>query len=97
MDKLVPRHARAHNKMNIREKSNLFVSVQEAQQLEKNTRVRFHVCVEIVAGGGRPCVNKNSESARRERSTNNGVVCPGLVVAGYGPLATLSTGHMSAC
>ena len=41
MDISVQRHARAHNKMNTREKSNLFVSVQEAQQFEKHTRVRF--------------------------------------------------------
>ena len=62
MDISVQRHARAHNKMNTREKSNLFVSVQEAQQFEKHTRVRFHVCAEIVAGGGQTWVNENSES-----------------------------------
>ena len=44
MDISVQRHARAHNKMNSREKSNLFVSVQEAQQFEKHTCVRF-MCV----------------------------------------------------
>ena len=65
MDISVQRHARAHNKMNIREESNLFVSVQEAQQFEK------HICLRIgvwrMQQGTMKFNDMKNEWANRER------------------------------